>query len=438
MTIGFIVWRKGFLKVMGSLIQAALERGHRAVLLWDDSERKPGEAVSREDLAPWPGALAAVHRRGAGLEGAVRRAGLQALVAPSFHLLLREAGLEEEARRLRGEGVRLYSVDYAFETLTSAPEGYRLIDTTFYMSEFQRRLHWTVLAARFEAVGREADLAARSAVSGSTMLDQLALVDRAAARRRYGLAPDRPVVLLMSLKMTVDPQRRYVWGGGPRIGRALAAAVGGRARLVPDILRGNNPYRDLVEAVRRFCDRHGAALVVKSREKNRDPDFLGKLADVFVERDAEVFPYTSIQLMAVADLCLHFQSGAVLEAAFAGVPSLSVRVPQPHLAHYPGFEWSFGGAPGTLQNFPGVVWTVEYDGAAALLDRASLADFKVDAAARADYVEKFLGFDDTRSSHRVLDVIERAAGLSPAAGSAAARPAGGPGPSPHSPRPPAA
>jgi hypothetical protein len=403
-TIGFIVWRKGFLKVMGSLIQAALERGHRAVLLWDDGERKPGEAVSREDMTPWRGAIVVAHDRRAPLGPVVRSARIEALAAPSLHVLLHAARLEDEARRCREEGLRLYSLDYAFETLTSPPEGYRLIDTTFYMSDFQRRLHWAVLAERFERVRGDVDLRARSAVCGSTMLDQLALVDRPAVQRRYGLSPDRPVVLLMSLKMAVDPWRRYAWSDG------------WRGRLARLVRRGGNPYRDLVEAARRFCDRHGAALVVKSREKNRDPGFLSRLADVFVDGDADVYPYTSIQLMAVADLCIHFQSGAVLEAAFAGVPSLSVRVPQPHLERYPGFEESFGSAPGTLQNFPGIVWTAKHGEAAGLLDRSSLADFKVDAAARGEYVEKFLGFEDTRSSHRVLEVIEKTCRLSSRSG----------------------
>ena len=118
-----------------------------------------------------------------------------------------------------------------------------------------------------------------------------------------------------------------------------------------------------------------------------------------------MFPYTSIELMAVADLCVHFQSGAVLEAALAGVPSLSIRVPQTHLEGYASFQEVFGAKPGSMQNFPGLVWSMDAAEATRRLATAGLADFRVDGGARRRYIETFLGFDDTQSSGRLLDVI---------------------------------
>lgn len=423
MRIAFLASRKGYLKVMGSLIQASLDRGHQVLLVRDPGERKPGETVTAEDLQHWPRAEVVTHRRGEPLVPRLPRAGAQALVGPSLHFVLGGMGLGPEMATLRAAGVRLYSVDYVLDALNSEPEAYRVVDRTFYTSDHQRRLHWTILAERFDRVRQDVDLTARSAVSGSTMLDQLALVDRAAVRRRLGIAPDRPVVLLMSLKMAVpEPWRRYVWGGGPALARAIVAAARGQARLIPEIRRGNG-YRELARAVRGFCRRTGAVFVVKSREKNRDPRFLRRLADVFVERDDDVFPYTSIQLMAVADLCIHFQSGAVLEAAMAGVPSASIVVPQSHLHEYPGYREIFGTTEGSLQNFPGLVWSVPHDRAAALLEGRTLADFKPDPSARRAYVERYLGFDDLGSSRRVLDVIEADVEVRPLTAPAAAPPA---------------
>ena len=67
----------------------------------------------------------------------------------------------------------------------------------------------------------------------------------------------------------------------------------------------------------------------------------------------------------------------------------------------------FGGREGTLQNFAGVVWGVGYAEAPGRLRGRTLADFKIDPEARRRYLERFVGGDDGRSSHRVLDVIER-------------------------------
>jgi hypothetical protein len=405
-TLAFLVARKGFLKVMGSLVQAAVARGHTVVLLWDPRETKPGEQMSESHLRAWPGARVVRHPRGTPLLPVLAASGAHALVAPSLHYVLKAFGYLSEAPALAAAGIRLYSVDYALDTIRSDPAGYDVIDVTFYMSEYERRLHWTAMAAAFTAVGDAGRLAARSAVCGSTMLDQFAVVDRAAVRKRYGIGPEQPVVLFMSLKMAVpDPWRRLVWGAAPSAVRAARALLSGHAGWISEILRGHG-YREVAEAAHRLARRSGGAFIVKSRAKNEDPHFLGRVADALV-LDEDVYPYTSMELMAIADLCIHFQSGAVLEAAFAGVPSLSIAVSQSHIEQHTGFEEVYGARPGTLQNFAGVVWPVSGHEAAAMLDRSSLADFGVDAAARAAYVTKFCGFTDTRSSHRVLDVIER-------------------------------
>jgi hypothetical protein len=89
------------------------------------------------------------------------------------------------------------------------------------------------------------------------------------------------------------------------------------------------------------------------------------------------------------------------------VPSLSVTVPQSHLAGHATYEEVYSARPGTVQNFPGVVWTIPAAELAGRLDRADLASFTLDADARRRYVETFLGFDDTASSARVLEEIER-------------------------------
>lgn len=406
MKIAFLASRKGFLKVTGSLIQATLDRGHEVVLLRDPDERKPGEATTAEDLAHWPGARVVDHRRGQPLLELLRGHGVEGLMGPSVHFVMKAMGLTGEMAEAARMGVRLYSVDYALETLTSAPEAYRVVDTTFYATEYERELHWSLLKGGFDEVARHVRLEERSAVCGSTMLDQLALVDRAAVRQRFGLPVDRPVVLLMSLKMAVpEPYRRYVWGDGPAGVRMARATLAGQGRLRAEIRKGNG-YRDLASAVRDFCRREDAALVVKSREKNQDPRFLRRSADLLVESDDRVFPYTSIELMAIADLCVHFQSGAVLEAARAGVPSVSVRVPQSHLHDYPGHEEVFGGREGSLQNFAGIVWSMDHAEAADRLAGSTLADFTIDPEARRRYIERFVGFDDARASERVLDVIE--------------------------------
>lgn len=422
MTLAVLASRKGYLKVLGSFIQAACDRGHRVVLLHDPDEKKPGEAVTAADLALWPLAVPRPHRRGEPLLPILKDAGATALVGPSLHFLMKAMGVAGEAAAMHAAGLKLYSVDYVFDMVSSEPEGYRVVDVTCYLSKHQREIHWRVQAAGFAAVGAESALRARSAVVGSTMLDQFALVDHAAVRRKYDLPGQGPIVLFMSLKMMVPEQfRRLVWGEDSLGSRVAKALYKRELRLLPAILRRRNDYLELMKALQAFTERAGGTLIVKSRAKNGDPTFV-QTAGKFVERDEDVFPYTSIELMAIADLCVHFQSGAVLESVHAGVPSLSIRVRQTHLEHYRSFRDVFGAERDSLQNFPGVVWSADMAEATRMLASASLADFRVDPEARRRYVEKFLGFDDSRSSERVLDLVESGARLSPAVGRGAARP----------------
>src|SRR5688500_15199579 len=187
MNLGFLVPRKGYLKVLGALVQATLDRGHRATLLWDPVEPKRGEAVKADDLAFWPRAV--VHRwdRRAPLLPALREAGVEAIIGPRPVDVLGASGHREALPHLAAAGIRLFSVDYLFDTITSDAAAYRLVDTTFYQSEHERALHWRVKAAGFAELGEPATWRRKSAVCGSTTMDQLALVDRLAVRRRYGL-----------------------------------------------------------------------------------------------------------------------------------------------------------------------------------------------------------------------------------------------------------
>jgi hypothetical protein len=66
-----------------------------------------------------------------------------------------------------------------------------------------------------------------------------------------------------------------------------------------------------------------------------------------------------------------------------------------------------------MQNWPGVVRSAGIEEAPAVLAGWKREDWTMGAAARRAYVERYVGFDDTASSGRVLDVIERTGALSP-------------------------
>lgn len=209
-------------------------------------------------------------------------------------------------------------------------------------------------------------------VTGSTVMDAFGVIDRNRIRARYDLAT-KPVFLFFSAKLRVPHAwRRWIY-------RYLH-------------------YRALVWDLRRWCDTHGYAFVVKTRAKHGDPGFLARYTDRVIG-DEDLWPHTSAQLLSVASLALHFQSNASLEAAVAAVPQYSVRLPQPHLQGFRTTKEVYSGHAFTIGHWPRVI---------RLLDAVQrMEPFVVDPVERMRYVDRYLGpSDDFKSSERVMDVVE--------------------------------
>ena len=161
-----------------------------------------------------------------------------------------------------------------------------------------------------------------------------------------------------------------------------------------------------MSAVRAFCDRNGAALVVKARAKDPVPSYLARRADR-VLYDEHYYPATILELLKISALCLHFFSTAAYEAAYAGVPSICIAPGADDLG-FPALwrEWFLSVAPGTSFNFRGAVYAIGLPEVVGGFPGKRIADFPLDPVARAQYVEKFVGFDDGKSSDRVLDAVQ--------------------------------
>ena len=349
MILAFPAWRRGFFKATGGPITEALRRGHEVWLVHRHDD-KPGEAVTREELeAVWPAAHIGMPFRA------------DALLGPSL------ATLNGELPKAR----RCYNLDLAWEAVTAA----RVPRHEYcWASEYQAQLwaksefhylcdHWMRVRSN-DAIGH---------IVGSPMIDAFDVVS---------LVPrsSRPEVVLMALKFPKDSGlwRRtwYRWVG----------------------------YRALVQAIRRFCDRMGMEFVIKTREKNRDPGWLAGFADRVVTDAGMLWPYAAASVIREAALVVHFQSGAALEAAFMGVPQVSIHLPHPHLREYPGHAEVYEASPG-MQSWPDVVTGIGWESAPGFFDDLG-AWGVVDPLAQHRYVKRFLGFDDCKVSQRILDLVE--------------------------------
>ena len=242
------------------------------------------------------------------------------------------------------------------------------------------------------------DTATRRKVApvGMPMLDLVADIDPDEVRWTYGLPRSGPLVVYLPFPWMSSNH----WA--PRVlGWRLAGAI-------DDRLGPRWHDRRLVKALRAFCDRNGATLVVKARLKDPSPAYLRRAAGAhFDERQEPYHPPLILRLLACASLCVHFYSAAVIESVYCRVPSLCLA-PEPAalgLDAIPNATRLYNGREGGLYNWPGAAHWRPLAEADDGLHRWGLGDFPLDPEARRRYVEKFLGFDDGRSAARFLDLV---------------------------------
>ncbi len=269
---------------------------------------------------------------------------------------------------------------------------------------------WEFAAQYYEMTGVananevETALAEKVTYTGFAQMDAFANIDPAEVRRRWGIEPQQPVLLLLPVDLTGWP------GAWPPFFAATSAPKQWRA-----LLRGGSQFlaeywqwalhgwndRSLTKAVDQFCKKNDAFLLVKGRKKDPfRPALLEKADKAFY--DESHYPPTIFEAIAIANLCVLFYSTAAQEAAYAGVPSVCVDRPNKDIVKHK--LWRRKEAGGAY-NYPGVVDWMTIPQMITEFPSMSSTDFKIDAQARQDYLLKYNGPADHKASERILDLL---------------------------------
>lgn len=405
----FIIERKNYYRVLGPVVDAALLRGWTVECWHDWAQPRWGTKASEfPDRTP-------TFRHGApavsSYQGPADMVARLAAAPPDAVLALGPPppGLKPRPRWL------------GFQYMTNlvnpfGPEGFRACDHIAGYSAFwlEQALDYLGAAGALDDADAAREMAAKFVPVGIPEMDQIEAIDPEEVRRRLGLPGDRPVVVYLPYPVKSNPPTfwlRHVYGPANRLRRAVAVAAARNPRYWRHVAADWTDRR-LVETVRRFCDANDAVMVVKSRVKDPVPRHTARRADrVFY--DPSHYPATILELLSVASLCVHFFSSAAYEAIFMGVPSLCLAPEADDMGLSP--LWTrqlFHVREGGSYNVPGASYCLSLPEAYESLATRSLKDFPLDPLARARFVETFMGFDDTKSSARALDLLGMEAGRS--------------------------
>ncbi|EPR37158.1 hypothetical protein dsx2_1101 [Desulfovibrio sp. X2] len=251
-------------------------------------------------------------------------------------------------------------------------------------------------------------LTCSSACVGWGQMDQVVSFDRERILEKYDLPKDKPIVVLAAYPYASNPRTawdfcykhdnqliRHLWGlAHGRLGRVLAH---------PD----QTTDRRVAAALRAFCARNDAVLIIKYRTKDPVPGYFAEVAHRLIG-DESHYPSNFMEVLSVADLSLSFCSTSVLESSACGCPHICLDISEdPELrARVPFFEsfWPRSDSQGIF-NFPGVCYAMNIRDAVTELPHKSLDDFPLLSRQHEQYCRDYLGSTDGGNCARILEAI---------------------------------
>ena len=92
---------------------------------------------------------------------------------------------------------------------------------------------------------------------------------------------------------------------------------------VSHVLKGLNE-KNVIDSIRKFCNRNNAFLLVKSRQKTKISDYIKRSADHTIY-DESYYPSTILEASSISNLCISYFSNSILTSLRAGTPHLNIN-----------------------------------------------------------------------------------------------------------------
>lgn len=406
MKLAFIAHRSNYLKHYGPIIDAALGRGWE-VECW----LQQTGGVGKQHLNITPEMVHKTWDEGVSIRSFEKRE--QAIELVNAHKPDAIISLHPRSWYVKpdSEIPVFITLQHSVDTFVEAgPQDLassdRLCLFSPYWLEYASEYYETSGVAKAHEV--KSELAGKVAYTGFAQMDAFANIDPTEVRRRWGIDPGQPVLLLLPVDLAGWPgawppffaatSARKQWRALVRGGRE------GGMRFLGEYwqwaLRGWND-RSLTHSITEFCKKNGAFLLVKGREKDPLRSVLLEQADKAFY-DESHYPPTIFEAIAIANLCIVFYSTAAQEAAYAGVPSICVARPNKDLLKHKLWRRKEVGGP---YNYPGVVDWMTIPQMITRFPGLALGDFQIDRKAREEYLLKYNGPADYQASQRILDLV---------------------------------
>lgn len=257
------------------------------------------------------------------------------------------------------------------------------------------------------------DIHKRCKPVGFPEADQCKSFDQKYIHKKYDIPEEKKVIVLFPFPWRIPfGTWTHVVYQPQNLALKIARLLYHRSlEYLPDVREGIDDFR-LSESIRQFADANDAIFLVKGRLKNKIPRYLSQMADrVFL--DESYYPFTTLELMSVADLSISFYSASIMESILARTPTICIA-PKGG-GSWPGYEdralmADFSSNPGSFYRFEGVVYYETADRFMRTFQYRNFEDYAMDHEKADRYTKKFLGFSDYNASQRIYEDLVRRMG----------------------------
>lgn len=151
-------------------------------------------------------------------------------------------------------------------------------------------------------------------------------LDKDKIRLKYGIPPEKRIVLYAPVGMNIpDSRLRRFWLKAFFYSKRFSRLQNYFSKLsfIPQEWRISE--RNIVDAIRAFCDRENALLIVKGRVKKPISDYINGVAD-YVFYDEDFYPSTILELIKISDLAITHFSSMSFELAHQGIYNINIKI----------------------------------------------------------------------------------------------------------------
>jgi len=405
MKVAFLIDKNVFYRMFAPIIEEMLSREHDVYCFHDAACPRDGiKGYLYPALSDAPkfynGNPIVVFYSGAiGFAEISKRLGIEVVVSLNYYN--RHVPLHELVGCF---GVKWVAIQYALDQLPYS----HLIDFPdrfFFFSSV-----WFELVRTFKQPNMKLLTGDGVRFCGFPELDQLNTIDPIQVRSELGIPEGKPVVLYLSFQYLMQGNQlysRYLFSENNLIMKLIACLR--HPKYFKYLLRGYN-NENLFKAIKKFCDRNNAYLLINGRQKSPIPPYI--VGDKTVT-DVSFYPADILKCLSVADVCFSFWSTVVTECVPMGVANVCIA-PElddifPHHNRFGHNDSIFNHVLNMcpdLFDCDGVTRKMGIKELIRDLPDMSLDEFDINPMIQALWIQKFLSSADSKSSERIVSEIE--------------------------------